>query len=70
MNGTESKAKGEEKGEWRVVRQDSNGARVVEADSLTEEAARAFAERRERQIGHHKQTVWHERMPPKAPAHG
>jgi hypothetical protein len=59
MNGEQGKTKGA----WRVIRQDSNGVQVVEADRLTEVAARVFAERRAVQIGHHKQTVWHEAMP-------
>lgn len=61
-NGTSDLAKG-----WRVVRQDTNGAQVVELDNTGEEAARAFAQKREEQIGHHKQTVWHERVPENKP---
>ncbi len=59
MNEPESKAKG---GGWCVIRQDTNGVRCVEARDLAEEVARAFAGRREEEIGSHHQTVWAEPM--------
>ncbi len=62
----ENKTSDLEKG-WRVVRQDSNGAQVVEQDNIGEAAAKAFAQKREEQIGHHKQTVWYERVPDPKP---
>jgi|GEM_PF-6738253 len=43
---------------WRIIRQDSNGNRFIEAKDLTDIAANCFVETREKQIGDHHQTVW------------
>lgn len=57
-----------EKGDWQVIRQDSNAVKTVERDRISQKAAEAFAQKREAEIGFHKQTVWAEQMPkPKGP---
>ncbi len=64
MQATENKEKGSAKGGWRVIRQDDNGVKYTEADNLSETAAQEFAQRRQTQIGDHKQTIWAEPKPP------
>jgi hypothetical protein len=47
---------------YRVIRQDSNGMHYVEETNLTQEAATAFARRREKEIGDHHQTIWTQKI--------
>jgi hypothetical protein len=54
----------EEKGDWQVIRQDSNAVKTVERGGISQKAAEAFALKREKEIGFHKQTVWAEPIPP------
>lgn len=52
---------------WRIIRQDSNGNRVIEAKDLSDLAADAFVKAREAQIGFHHQSVWKQNMAEAAP---
>lgn len=52
---------------FRIIRQDSNGNRFIEALDLTEVAANSFLSIREKQIGAHHQTVWKVDMNEDAP---
>ncbi len=45
---------------WCVVRQPDGGPLIVEGKDLSEEDAHKLYEKRDAEIGDHKQTIWHQ----------
>ena len=52
---------------FRIIRQNSNGHRVIEHEDLEESVAAEFVKVREAQIGAHHQSVWKQVMSEPAP---
>lgn len=43
---------------FHIIRQDSNGNHFLEERNLSEQAADAFLQKRQKEIGDHHQTIW------------